>query len=140
MPRRAPNPYEPTRAERHVEQALAADDARPLYSSIVDHWHPRTGRKIRPSTKKWEPDKLLAAVESYIKARPEQIWFAAEQIASDLRARVDNVRHALHRLNLSGLMEQRSIGAPPHDTYRKRHGGTGGGWQASYYRRRRLGA
>ena len=23
-----------------------------------------------------------------------------------------------------------------HVTYRKRHGGTGGGWQASYYRRR----
>lgn len=127
-----------TKAERCIAYSLRP---RKLYSKIVDYCHARVGGLLRPSLRSaWKPETLLPAVESYFEARPEQRLFCAEDIASELRARVDMVRVALHKLNLAGVLSQRDGAMPRDNPFRSpglpRPSGSSHAWQASYYSRR----
>ena len=61
--------------------------------------------------------------------------FSAEEVAKELRVKVHLVRQALHKLNLEGIVSQKSNN-PPHDSTRDPWGyGSDSSWIASIYER-----
>lgn len=102
------------------------------------------------SLRRWRPEALLDAVrEIVLQMRAKMLalgesatWWdmhvRREKIAWDLRAKRDMVEHALHCLNLEGLVAQPRHHAP-HDSTRERPWGYGSdsAWCGDTYRIRR---
>lgn len=83
------------------------------------------GRRLRRRPR----SVVLNLVTRWVAAncKPED-WFFAEQAAADLRLRVHQVRHALHTLNLQGVVSQAKHAA--------RNGfGWDADWEADRYQR-----
>lgn len=80
--------------------------------------HPRVRPKRRPSTRRWKLPALLDAVRAKV-LESEYGWVKAEDIASELRAKVPMVRQCFHKLNLEGILSQASNDGP-HDSHRNR--------------------
>lgn len=91
---------------------------------------------FRRTLRKWKPEVLLLLVRQKVLLHSTGV-FTAEQFASDLKASVDSIRQAFHKLNLEGIMSQK-IDRPPHDSKRDRYTSAvaDSSWQASLYRRR----
>jgi hypothetical protein len=98
---------------------------------------PRRGKRPRTlrSYRRINPERLLDQVRECVSF--ESGGFTKEEIARELRVRTHRVGHALHVLNLEGLVTQPSHSIP-HDCFRHPWCGTAGfsSWEADRYYRR----
>lgn len=86
----------------------------------------RSGNETRKlSLRRWSDEGLLSAVREWVlKLRATGLnhlgqppWFHREKISFELRAAPHRVEHALHKLNLEGLVS-RPVHHGPHDSGR----------------------
>lgn len=89
-------------------------------------------RRMKPSLRRWTEEKLLAAVRKLLEKETAR-YVAAEDYATELRARKDMVAHAFMVLRREGLIGAEH-NAAAHDSKRDYFfKGHGSGWQATVY-------
>ena len=74
-------------------------------------------RKLFVRARKKRPEVVLERVREVIPTIPPHTPFTAEILAYRLKLRKSQVEHALHKLNLEGMVTQRHNHAP-HDCHR----------------------
>lgn len=89
--------------------------------------------KLKPSYRRWNIEKLLAAIREIVLRYGDGKRITAEDIGTRLRARKHLVEQCFHRLNLEGLLSQ-GLNLPPHDSTRDRWcRGSDSAWCATTY-------
>lgn len=92
-----------------------------------------TRRKFRHQTRHYT--NVVDRVKEYILNNLNKNYVCKEEIAAELKVKTSEVEHALHQLNLEGLVGQARHVGPPHDIFRQNIPGdiVHSGWQADEY-------
>lgn len=95
----------------------------------------KRGKALRTRYRRKDPEKVLELVREVVLARRAkmQLWITAEGVSFETRTRTEQVRQALHKLNLEGIIGQK-LDIAPHDSPRDMlFGGSDSAWKASVY-------
>jgi hypothetical protein len=93
----------------------------------------KTRNKFRYKTRHYS--NVVDRVKEYILNNSDKRYVCKEEIGAELKVNASEVEHALHQLNLEGLVGQARHVGPPHDIFRQNIPGdiVHSGWQADEY-------
>lgn len=135
MQRRGTAVYLGQAADPTKERHFISSDVRRHSGTAKRHGMRRKLKRFRGTIEQLDELVLDAAREAHDAGAT--YGFSAEEIAIRLDVKVDQVKHACHRLNLRGILYQPSRYIP-HDTSREMWGGYESGWGANRYTFRKL--